>query len=189
MNTPSRSLERAWLRTATILVVALLASCGQREEPVAERSEVAAPTPGPSASDVDRLSARDALALANRWKDSMPSLTSIVDTQRIAFQFADGSTAEVPLPAEEMVVAIPPYLKNTHPCAVHVMSGCQGELVAAPLTVRGVTADGVGRVQWHADNRDDSDVRRQQYLYHDDAVAVALRVARVRSASMHAAHF
>ena len=147
MSTPSRFATKASLRTAAILmvvaIVGLLASCGQTEEPVAERSAAGAPPPGPSASDVDGLSARAALALANRWKDSVPSVTSIVDTQRVAFQFADGSTAEVPLPADEMVVAIAPYVKNTHPCAVHVMSGCQGELVGAPLKVRGVTSDGV----------------------------------------------
>lgn len=105
-------------------------------------SETATERVSVSASDVQGLSAREALALANRWKTTDPDVISFVDTKAVSFSFADGSTAKVALPSDEMVVAVAPYLYDTHPCAVHSVSGCQGELVAAPLSVRGVTRDG-----------------------------------------------
>jgi hypothetical protein len=32
------------------------------------------------------------------------------------------------LPADEFFVSIAPYVKDTHPCAIHSLTGCQGEL-------------------------------------------------------------
>ncbi len=33
------------------------------------------------------------------------------------------------LPEEEFFVSIAPYVKETHPCEIHSLTGCQGELV------------------------------------------------------------
>ena len=97
----------------------------------------------PSATLVKGLDARKALALANKWGTGEPGVTSFVDTQKIAFEFANGDRVSVPLPKEKMVVAIAPYRTTTHPCATHYMSGCQGELVNIPVKVFGKTADGM----------------------------------------------
>ena len=97
----------------------------------------------PSPSMVKGLGPREALALANKWKTTETSVTSYVDTQKINFEFQNGGKASVPLPNAKMVVAIAPYINGTHPCEVHYMSGCQGELVNMPIKVLGKTADGL----------------------------------------------
>ncbi|WP_148629480.1 CueP family metal-binding protein [Bacillus sp. E214] len=39
------------------------------------------------------------------------------------------------LPAEEFFVSIAPYVKETHPCEIHSLTGCQGELVNKDFNV------------------------------------------------------
>ena len=97
---------------------------------------------GPTVSDVSGLNPREALALANRWKFAEPGVTSFVDTKKVSFEFPDGEKTTVPLEAK-MVVAIAPYMNTTHPCEVHYMSGCQGEMANTPVKVFGETSDGL----------------------------------------------
>ena len=97
---------------------------------------------GPTVSDVSGLNPREALALANTWKFAEPGVTSFVDTKKVSFEFPDGEKTTVPLEAK-MVVAIAPYMNTTHPCEVHYMSGCQGEMVNTLVKVYGKTADGL----------------------------------------------
>lgn len=88
------------------------------------------------------LDARSALAQANAWFTAGAGVTTYVDSRVVGFEFADGETIEVPLPDDEMVVAVAPYVELTHPCATHFMSGCQGELVGIPVQVIARDADG-----------------------------------------------
>lgn len=39
------------------------------------------------------------------------------------------------LPAEEFFVSIAPFVEVTHPCAIHSLTGCQGELVEKDFSV------------------------------------------------------
>lgn len=39
-------------------------------------------------------------------------------------------------------MALAPYITKTHPCEVHYMSGCQGEMVVAAVNVTVRAADG-----------------------------------------------
>ncbi|MBP2079112.1 CueP family metal-binding protein [Oceanobacillus polygoni] len=41
----------------------------------------------------------------------------------------DGSQQTYDLPEDEFFVSIAPYMKETHPCAIHSLTGCQGEMV------------------------------------------------------------
>ena len=41
----------------------------------------------------------------------------------------DGSQQSYALPEDEFFVSIAPYMEQTHPCAIHSLTGCQGELV------------------------------------------------------------
>ncbi|WP_157184160.1 CueP family metal-binding protein [Evansella cellulosilytica] len=39
------------------------------------------------------------------------------------------------LPADEFFVSIAPYVTETHPCAIHSLTGCQGELANAEFDI------------------------------------------------------
>jgi len=128
-----------------ILLSLLLASCAKNSRPV----EGDAPVPMRSASPrigpelLEDLDAREALALANKWGTVTPEVQSFVDTESIKVSFkSSGKTVEVPLPADQLVVAFAPYISKTHPCEIHYMSGCQGELIETPVKVTVTLADG-----------------------------------------------
>jgi hypothetical protein len=96
---------------------------------------------GPRA--LEGLDAREALALANRWGTHTPEVQSYVDTEAVKFTFKSSNrTVEVPLPEDRLVVAFAPYVAKTHPCEIHYMSGCQGELVETPVKVVATLPDG-----------------------------------------------
>lgn len=43
---------------------------------------------------------------------------------------------ETALPEDEFFVSIAPFIETTHPCAVHSLTGCQGELVEEDFDVK-----------------------------------------------------
>lgn len=46
------------------------------------------------------------------------------------------------LPQEEFFLSIAPYINKTHPCAIHSLTGCQGELTDQEFTVTINDTDG-----------------------------------------------
>ena len=94
----------------------------------------------PSPRALEGLDARAAVELANTWKGN--GVTTFATPQAVHFAFANGTEVTVPMPEDLMFVSVAPYLQQTHPCATHYMSGCQGELVGAPVHVQAVLADG-----------------------------------------------
>lgn len=95
-----------------------------------------APTPGA----LEGLDAPAAVELANAWKGN--GVTTFATPDAVVFVFPDGTEVAVPMPDDLMFVSVAPYLDRTHPCATHYMSGCQGELIGAPVHVRASLADG-----------------------------------------------
>ncbi|MBI5582666.1 MAG: hypothetical protein HY892_02475 [Deltaproteobacteria bacterium] len=61
-----------------------------------------------------KTDARQALALANEWKWSQPAVKSSITSREVVFQFPDGSEKKIPLPQDKMMVAVAPYLNQTH---------------------------------------------------------------------------
>lgn len=132
------------LVTATIAVagaVALLLAQGKAGGTVSAASGSDAPTAserspeivpvqltGPSPADLRGADAKEALALAFRWADQRQPVTSWVTTGALHFSFASGQRATVPLPEGRSLIAVAPYRSATHPCTVHYISGCTGEL-------------------------------------------------------------
>ncbi|UQZ37394.1 hypothetical protein C2I18_05815 [Paenibacillus sp. PK3_47] len=53
---------------------------------------------------------------------------SISSTELIVTEDSSSSTA-YELPGNEFFVSIAPYVNQTHPCAIHSLTGCQGEMV------------------------------------------------------------
>ena len=128
-----------------ILLSLLLASCADSRRPAGDD----APTPVRSTSPrigpelLGGLNAREALVLANKWGTATPEVQSFVDTEAVKVTFnKSGKTVEIPLPADQLVVAFAPYISKTHPCEIHYMSGCQGELIETPVKVTATLTDG-----------------------------------------------
>lgn len=95
-----------------------------------------APTP----AALEGLDARAAVELANTWKGN--GVTTFATPEAVHFAFPDGAEVVVPMPNDVMLVSVAPYVTHTHPCATHYMSGCQGELVGAPVHVQALATDG-----------------------------------------------
>ncbi|KAB2330074.1 CueP family metal-binding protein [Bacillus mesophilum] len=48
---------------------------------------------------------------------------------------SDGSKHSYELPKDEFFVSIAPYINETHPCALHNLTGCQGEMANEKFAV------------------------------------------------------
>lgn len=99
-----------------------------------------AQAPAPTPEALDGVDAYGAVELANAWKGS--DVTSFATSRAVHFAFPDGTEVAVPMPADEMLVSVAPYVRQTHPCTTHYMSGCQGELVDVAMQVRATLTDG-----------------------------------------------
>jgi hypothetical protein len=86
--------------------------------------------------------AEEALALANRLRTDDPTVNTTLTAERVEFSFPDGRRVGVPVGASEMIVSIAPYRTQTHPCAIHSISGCQGEITDRPFEVTVIDLDG-----------------------------------------------
>lgn len=95
----------------------------------------------PDPSALARATPQEALRLANAWRGE-PGVRSHVTSEAVHVTFPNGRDVAVNLPRDRMVVAIAPYLRHTHPCRTHVMSGCDGELKNTSVRVHVATLDG-----------------------------------------------
>lgn len=71
-------------------------------------------------------------------KDQSASITS----QQLIVTDNDNKTITYDLPQDEFFVSIAPYVENTHPCATHSLTGCQGELTEGEFSVYVEDAEG-----------------------------------------------
>lgn len=79
---------------------------------------------------------REAVDLVEQLLENGELLQSWVDDQHVYALFTDGEQVAYPLYDEEMYVAIAPFIDVTHPCAVHYLSSCRGELAHIDVEVR-----------------------------------------------------
>ncbi len=103
-----------------IAVVFLLAACGANK---------------PS-TDADKLSSDQVKELVHQYsvgefKDVSASITS--DELVVTDKSQNKTVYE--LPNDQFFVSIAPFVNQTHPCAVHSLTGCQGELVLEEFDV------------------------------------------------------
>jgi hypothetical protein len=68
---------------------------------------------------------------ASQTKNESASITS----EQLIVTDSSGSETTYPLPQDEFFVSIAPYIENTHPCAIHSLTGCQGELIEKQFNV------------------------------------------------------
>jgi hypothetical protein len=68
---------------------------------------------------------------ASQTKSESASITA----EQLIVTDKSGSETTYPLPQDEFFVSIAPYIENTHPCAIHSLTGCQGELTEKEFNV------------------------------------------------------
>ncbi|MCK6460395.1 MAG: CueP family metal-binding protein [Planctomycetes bacterium] len=88
------------------------------------------------------LDAEEALALANEWRTTEPSVGTTLTAEAVVFLLPGGRQVSVPLPADTMVLAVAPYVTSTHECQIHSIDGCGGEMAGVPVWVHAETPDG-----------------------------------------------
>ncbi|WP_068676957.1 CueP family metal-binding protein [Oceanobacillus sp. Castelsardo] len=72
------------------------------------------------------------------FEDVSASITS----DELIVMDSDEKETSYSLPKDEFFVSIAPFVKTTHPCAVHSLTGCQGELVNKEFNVSIEDKDG-----------------------------------------------
>jgi hypothetical protein len=107
-------------------------------------SEGSAVSFGSATEMFEGLDAREAMALANKLGEGKNSFTSFVTPESVIIEIPGGGKFSIPLPEDRMVVAIAPYVKTTHNCAIHYMSGCKGELINKVIDIE--ARDNKGKV-------------------------------------------
>jgi hypothetical protein len=91
---------------------------------------------------LDNIDAVQAMEIANQWKWTRKEVKSYVTPQGVIFIFPDKRVKGIPLPKDKMVVAVAPYINQTHRWMIHYMSSCQGELVQKKFQVKAVDRKG-----------------------------------------------
>lgn len=68
----------------------------------------------PYFQELENVGAKEALDLANTWRQENKDIASYVTSEHIGFELPDGRTMKVDLPPDQMVVSVAPYEKRTH---------------------------------------------------------------------------
>lgn len=65
-----------------------------------------------------------------------------ITSHQLKIKETDGDSLTYALPKNEFFVSIAPYINETHPCAIHSLTGCQGEMVEEDFNVTVADKDG-----------------------------------------------
>ena len=60
------------------------------------------------------VDAFQAMALANEWKWTKKEIKSYVTPREVVFELSKNKSIKIPLPEEKMLVAVAPYINQTH---------------------------------------------------------------------------
>ena len=63
---------------------------------------------------LENANAMEAVAIANEWKWSHKDVKTYVTAREVIFKFPDKTVKRIPLPEEKMLVAVAPYIRQTH---------------------------------------------------------------------------
>jgi len=63
---------------------------------------------------LDNVNAIEAVAIANEWKWFHKDVKTSVTAREVVFEFPDKTVKRIPLPQEKMLVAVAPYIRQTH---------------------------------------------------------------------------
>jgi len=98
--------------------------------------------PSPEASfDLGGLDVYEAVALLESRIDEPDTLRATIDSSHLKV-VSEGITTLYSLPEHQFYLSVAPYLEETHPCGIHNLISCRGELVGQTFTVRTFDAEG-----------------------------------------------
>lgn len=63
------------------------------------------------------------------------NVTASITSHELIVKDHEENTTSYPLPSDEFFVSIAPFIEYTHECAIHSLTGCQGELVEKEFDV------------------------------------------------------
>ena len=98
-------------------------------------------TAGCSGDSSAENSAEDVKAYVAELSGSNEVEAASIDHEKLYVEEAGVETVHK-LPEDEFFVSFAPYLTTTHPCEVHSLTGCQGEMVEEDIDVKIVDGDG-----------------------------------------------
>ncbi|SEN46119.1 hypothetical protein SAMN04488134_101137 [Amphibacillus marinus] len=75
---------------------------------------------------------------ANNNSEQSASITA----EQLIVTGKDGTESSYQLPDDQFFVSIAPYINETHPCEIHSLTGCQGELPQQRFKVSVITTEG-----------------------------------------------
>ncbi|MEK3768006.1 CueP family metal-binding protein [Paenibacillus sp. FSL R7-0048] len=82
--------------------------------------------------DKDTPSAQDTTDIKQLVQEysssSLENLSASITSEQLIVTDSNNKEKTYDLPKDEFFVSIAPYVENTHPCATHSLTGCQGEL-------------------------------------------------------------
>ncbi|HEY4550031.1 MAG TPA: CueP family metal-binding protein [Bacillus sp. (in: firmicutes)] len=106
----------------TILVAVVLAACSGESTNGESASKVN------DTQDIKKLVSEYSLGNIENQSASITSQQLIVTESKKSKQVYD-------LPENDFFVSIAPYINKTHPCTIHSLTGCQGEMVEEDFDV------------------------------------------------------
>ncbi|CAD2072407.1 CueP family metal-binding protein [Phocicoccus pinnipedialis] len=98
-----------------------------------------------NSSSKHSASAEEVKDLVNYYSitDVEEGINANIDSKVMTLTDKKGNVIEsMDLPEDEFFLSIAPFKKDTHPCSIHSLSGCQGELVEEALHVTVVDSKG-----------------------------------------------
>lgn len=63
---------------------------------------------------LNNIDAVQAMAIANQWRWTKREIRSYVTPREVVFKFPNGRVKKIPIPKDKMVVAVAPYISQTH---------------------------------------------------------------------------
>ncbi|WP_044478557.1 CueP family metal-binding protein [Paenibacillus antibioticophila] len=74
--------------------------------------------------------------------DKLSAEGASITSHQLIVTSLDQSKTTYELPKDEFFVSIAPYINETHPCAIHSLTGCQGEMSSESFEVKVTDQDG-----------------------------------------------
>lgn len=138
---PKKFLTRVLAPMALVLSMSLVGCAPDKEEPVPAPESAVAVDPAAQEILVDEglegLGVRELIETLDATPKSERSSTLMASVQPNELVLSDdqGREASIPMPEDEIYIAIAPFLDRSHECHFHSLTTCVGELGNTPVNV------------------------------------------------------
>ncbi|MEF2965735.1 CueP family metal-binding protein [Paenibacillus sp. M1] len=73
---------------------------------------------------------------------SVAAQSASITSEQLIVKDGNSKTLTYDLPQDEFFLSIAPYIENTHPCEIHSLTGCQGEMADKQFQLTVVDQEG-----------------------------------------------